>query len=41
MRRRQAKIDHPADVVRPFLWVGGAFFLVGFYGYFVFNPPGL
>ena len=37
MRQRQ-QIDHPADVMRPFLWVGALGFLIGFYGYLAVLP---
>jgi hypothetical protein len=31
---RVQRIDDPRDVVRPFLWIAGIFFNVGFWGFF-------
>jgi hypothetical protein len=35
--RDETKIDHPADVARPFVWIAAAFFATGFYGYLAFS----
>jgi hypothetical protein len=31
--RAPPKLDRPADVVRPFIWIGLAAFAVGYWGY--------
>ena len=31
------RIDHPLDVARPFLWVAGVFFNLGFWGCLAFR----
>lgn len=35
---RQARIDSPIDVIRPFVWVWAVFFATGFWGYFALHP---
>ena len=32
------RADEPAEVIRPFLWVGGLFFSTGFLGYLALAP---
>jgi hypothetical protein len=36
--RRTAKLDRPADVLRPFAWTAIIAFCVGFYGYLALAP---
>lgn len=35
---RQARYDHPLDVLRPFALIWALFFATGFWGYFALHP---
>ena len=35
---RQARNDHPLDVLRPFALIWAVFFATGFWGYFALTP---
>jgi hypothetical protein len=35
---RAARIDSPADIARPFLWVAAISFTAGFWGYLALAP---
>ena len=34
----RAAVDHPAEVIRPFLWVAGLAFSTGFLGFLALAP---
>jgi len=36
--RRSRRLDRPADVVRPFVWIAAVFFALGFAGYMALAP---
>jgi hypothetical protein len=36
---RSARFDRPAEVARPFLWIGLISFLVGYFGYLWLMAP--
>ena len=35
---RAQRIDSPADVARPFVWIAAIFFSAGFWGYLALAP---
>ena len=35
---RAQRIDHPADVARPFAWIAAIAFTAGFWGYMALAP---
>ena len=35
---RAERIDNPADVARPFVWIAAVFFMTGFWGYLAVAP---
>jgi hypothetical protein len=35
---RAVRIDNPADIARPFVWIAAVFFMTGFWGYLAIAP---